>query len=274
MNQLRKLSPADPSADRGDAPVAAATDELSQLSAEADGLLRKLVRLRDSLNAIRDAAQNVAASEQLVATNQELVRAALHAGAVAETAVSRLGDLARSSQHDALTGLPNRTLMIDRVTHAIAAAKRRDTRVGVLFIDLDNFKQVNDSLGHAAGDAVLKLAARRLRGSLRKSDTVSRHGGEEFLVLLPEIASAVDAADVAGKLLAALSAPASIAGQRLDLSASVGVAIYPEDGEDASVLIERADAAMYRAKHRGPGRFEFFAEKRSMQKPGSRADVS
>jgi len=268
MNQLRKLSPADPPADRVDAPAATATDELSQLSAEADGLLRKLVRLRDNLTAIRDAAQTVTASEQLVATNQELVRAALHAGAVAETAVSQLSDLARRSQHDALTGLPNRTLMLDRVAHAIAAAKRRETRVGVLFIDLDNFKQVNDSLGHAAGDAVLKLAARRLRGSLRKSDTVSRHGGEEFLVLLPEIASGADAADVAGKLLAALSAPARVAGQRLDLSASIGVAVYPEDGEDATVLIDRADAAMYRAKHRGPGRCEFYAAKRSLQARG------
>ena len=117
--------------------------------------------------------------------NEQLALVALHAESVAETAVSELGELARSGQRDPLTGLPNRLLMLDRLENAIATARRHETRIAVLFIDLDNFKRINDTLGHAIGDEALKLAARRLQSAVRDSDTVSRHGGEEFLVLLP-----------------------------------------------------------------------------------------
>ena len=244
--------------------LASTTSKLRELSEEADGLLTKLTRLRQNLADIRRETHNMQATTPLVEANKQLVLAALHAETVAETAVSELGELARSSQRDPLTNIPNRLLMLDRLESAIAAARRRDTRIGVMFIDLDAFKLINDTLGHAAGDEVLQLVARRLQSAVRDSDTVSRHGGEEFLVLLPEISQAADAAGIARKLLAALAAPAKVAGHRLHLSASVGITVYPEDGEDAQTLISRADAAMYRAKRAGPGRYEFYAEKMSV----------
>jgi len=244
--------------------VAAATRRLRQLSEEADGLLTKLTRLRQNLADIRRESNDIKTTTPLVEANEQLVLAALHAETVAETAVSKLGELARSSQRDPLTNMPNRALMLDRLENAIATARRHDTRIGVLFLDIDNFKMVNDTWGHTIGDQVLQLVARRLQSAVRDSDTVSRHGGEEFLVLLPEIANAADAALIAEKLLAALAAPSRVGDHHMTITASVGITIYPEDGEDAQTLITRADAAMYRAKRSGPGRYEFYAEKLSM----------
>lgn len=142
--------------------------------------------------------------------NEQLVLAALHAETIAEEAVSHLDKLARSSQHDALTDTPNRALMLDRLENAIALARRHRTRIAVLFLDLDEFKQINDTLGHAAGDAVVQLVARRLESVVRHSDTVSRHGGDEFLVLMAEISQPSDAALISEKILAALAAPSRI----------------------------------------------------------------
>ena len=249
--------------ERGNGDESAAR-KLSQLSQETDGLLTRLVRLRQNLVEIRQAMDGAKAQSAMAETNEQLVLAALHAESVAETAVSELGELARLGQRDPLTNLPNRLLMLDRLESAIAAARRRETRIAVLFIDLDHFKRINDTLGHAIGDEALKLVARRLQSAVRDSDTVSRHGGEEFLVLLPDISQAADAVSIAQKLLAALAAPARAGEHRLHLSASVGITIYPEDAEDAQTLISRADAAMYRSKRRGPGGFEFYAQKHSM----------
>ena len=238
--------------------------KLAQLSEETDGLLTRLVRLRQNLVEIRETMNDAKAQSALAEANEQLVLAALHAESVAETAVSELGELARSGQRDPLTNLPNRVLMLDRLESAIATARRRETRIAVLFIDLDNFKHINDTFGHAAGDEALKLASRRLQSAVRDSDTVSRHGGEEFLVLLPDISQAADAASIAQKLLDALAAPARAGVHRLHLSASVGITIYPEDAEDAQTLIDRADAAMYQSKRRGPGGFGFYAQKLSL----------
>ena len=249
--------------ERGNGDESAAR-KLSQLSQETDGLLTRLVRLRQNLVEIRQAMDGAKAQSALAETNEQLVLAALHAESVAETAVSELGELARLGQRDPLTNLPNRLLMLDRLESAIATARRRETRIAVLFIDLDHFKRINDTLGHAIGDEALKLTARRLQSAVRDSDTVSRHGGEEFLVLLPDISQAADAVSIAQKLLAALAAPARAGEHRLHLSASVGITIYPEDAEDAQTLISRADAAMYRSKRRGAGGFEFYAQKLSM----------
>ena len=249
--------------ERGNGDESAAR-KLSQLSQETDGLLTRLVRLRQNLVEIRQAMDGAKAQSALAETNEQLVLAALHAESVAETAVSELGELARLGQRDPLTNLPNRLLMLDRLESAIATARRRETRIAVLFIDLDHFKRINDTLGHAIGDEALKLTARRLQSAVRDSDTVSRHGGEEFLVLLPDISQAADAVSIAQKLLAALAAPARAGEHRLHLSASIGITIYPEDAEDAQTLISRADAAMYRSKRRGPGGFEFYAQKHSM----------
>ena len=249
--------------ERGNGDESAAR-KLSQLSQETDGLLTRLVRLRQNLVEIRQAMDGAKAQSALAETNEQLVLAALHAESVAETAVSELGELARLGQRDPLTNLPNRLLMLDRLESAIATARRRETRIAVLFIDLDHFKRINDTLGHAIGDEALKLTARRLQSAVRDSDTVSRHGGEEFLVLLPDISQAADAVSIARPLLAALAAPARAGEHRLHLSASIGITIYPEDAEDAQTLISRADAAMYRSKRRGAGGFEFYAQKLSM----------
>jgi diguanylate cyclase (GGDEF)-like protein len=245
--------------------------KLSQLSQETDGLLTRLVRLRQNLVEIRQVIHDAKAQSTLAEASEQLALAALHAESVAETAVSELGELARSGQRDPLTNLPNRMLMLDRLENAIATARRHETRIAVLFIDLDNFKRINDTLGHGIGDEALKLAARRLQSAVRDSDTVSRHGGEEFLVLLPDISQAADAASIAQKLLAALAAPARAGEHRLQISASVGITIYPEDAEDAQALISRADAAMYRSKRRGPGGFEFYAQKLSLTRRANQA---
>jgi diguanylate cyclase (GGDEF)-like protein len=142
--------------------------------------------------------------------------------------------------------------MLDRLQSAIVRAQRSSARVGLLFLDLDGFKQINDTLGHAVGDQVLRLAAERLASVVRESDSVSRYGGDEFVVLLAEISSAADAAPIARKILDALAAPAVIGPHPISLQASIGIAIYPDDGADAVTLIRHADAAMYRIKRQGP----------------------
>ncbi|MDX6211146.1 MAG: hypothetical protein QOF82_233 [Frankiales bacterium] len=150
--------------------------------------------------------------------------------------------------HDGLTGLPNRTLLADRLEQALAAAHRDASNVGLLLLDLDGFKDVNDSLGHHAGDLLLRQVSERLCAALRSSDTVARLGGDEFAVCLPDLHSAVEASSVAGKLLACLEEPFDLAEMAVSLSASIGVAFSGEHGHEPSVLLQRADIAMYRAK--------------------------
>ena len=155
------------------------------------------------------------------------------------------------AQHDALTGLPNRLLLADRLDRGIAAAHRNVTSLAVLFIDVNRFKYINDSFGHAVGDRVLQSIARRLEAGVRKSDSVCRLGGDEFVVLLSEVACAADVAFSADKLLAALAAPHRIAGQDLYVTASVGIAVYPAHGADTESLVNEADFALLRAKALG-----------------------
>jgi len=194
---------------------------------------------------------------QLVEANEQLVLAAIRAQAAAQDAASRFDELNAIGQHDALTGLPNRSLMLDRLTTALAVARRHGTRAAVMFIDLDEFKPVNDRLGHAVGDEVLQVASQRLRSALRDSDTVSRFGGDEFLVLLTDLKHPDDATYIAGKILLALAADGRVHERELTLAASVGIALYPEDGYDAATLIARADKAMYQAKREGGARHRF-----------------
>jgi len=153
--------------------------------------------------------------------------------------------------HDALTGLPNRRLLQDRVGVAMAQAHRRGNRLGVLFLDLDDFKDVNDSLGHQAGDELLKAVAERLNGAMRRDDTVARIGGDEFVVLLTPIADATQAALVGQKILVLLEAPVRVGERELFVNGSIGVSVYPEDGTDFDSLLKNADAALYRAKDGG-----------------------
>jgi diguanylate cyclase (GGDEF)-like protein len=168
------------------------------------------------------------------------------------------GELRRLAYTDRLTGLPNRALFHDRLERALAMAKRRDAPVAILFLDLDRFKNINDSLGHEIGDQVLVAVAQRLRRCLRAEDTLARLGGDEFAILLPEIADRRDTHLVTDKCLAALSAPEVIGGHELTVNASIGVAVFPQDGADVQHLLRSADAAMYRAKARGGGRAETF----------------
>jgi diguanylate cyclase (GGDEF)-like protein/PAS domain S-box-containing protein len=163
-----------------------------------------------------------------------------------------------SAQHDVVTNLPNRVLLNDRIAQSISLARRQKTNLAILFIDLDRFKYINDSLGHAVGDQLLQSVSQRLLANVRGSDTVSRQGGDEFVILLSEITHPEDAATSAGKVLSALSAPHSIGGQDLHIDGSIGISIYPGDGEDAEVLIKNADTAMYHAKEKGRNNFQFF----------------
>jgi len=168
--------------------------------------------------------------------------------------------MAHLAQHDFLTDLPNRVLFSDRVANAIALARRHGKQRAVLFLDLDRFKHINDSLGHGVGDKLLQSVAQRLVACLRGSDTVSRQGGDEFVVLLSEIEHAQDAALSAEKMLLALAAPHTIAEKELHITASIGISIYPDDGQDAETLIRCADAAMYHAKDKGRNNYQFFTE--------------
>ncbi|MEX5746686.1 EAL domain-containing protein [Massilia sp. X63] len=166
--------------------------------------------------------------------------------------------LLRMANHDALTGLPNRVLMQDRLGQAIMHAHRGGRQVAVMFIDLDRFKHVNDSLGHDAGDALIVEIARRLSGSLRESDTVARQGGDEFVVVLPDLASQDDAAKVARKLLDNLFQPMLLCGHEVFPSGSIGIAMYPRDGEDSATLLKNADSAMYGSKGQGGNHYSFY----------------
>jgi diguanylate cyclase len=192
---------------------------------------------------------------QLREANAQLLRAALEAASLTKLAVREYAALARTSSRDALTHTPDRALMQDRLEQAVSLARRRGNRIAVFFIDLDDFKQINDTLGHAAGDEALRLVARRLEAVVRDSDTVSRHGGDEFLVLLTDVGQPSDATAVAASVLAALAEPAQVSGHAIVLSASLGVAIFPDDGDDVDSLVARADAAMYQAKYAGGQRF-------------------
>jgi diguanylate cyclase (GGDEF)-like protein/PAS domain S-box-containing protein len=163
-----------------------------------------------------------------------------------------------AAEHDFLTGLPNRMLLNDRITQAIALAPRHLKHVAVLFLDLDGFKYINDSLGHPVGDKLLQSIAERLADCVRASDTVSRQGGDEFVVLLSEVSHSEDAAISARRILQAVARPHSIDMHDLHITTSIGVSVYPDDGVDADTLIKNADTAMYQAKENGRQSFQFF----------------
>jgi diguanylate cyclase (GGDEF)-like protein/PAS domain S-box-containing protein len=162
------------------------------------------------------------------------------------------------AQHDSLTDLPNRLLFNDRLVQAMAIAQRSSTRLGVLYLDIDRFKTINDSLGHAIGDCLLQSVAQRLRGCVRQADTVSRQGGDEFVILLSQLSHAEDAAISAEKVLAALAVPHRIEEHTLYITVSIGVVTFPDDGMDAEGLLKNADFAMYQAKESGRNCYQFF----------------
>ncbi|HVY62961.1 MAG TPA: EAL domain-containing protein, partial [Planctomycetota bacterium] len=173
---------------------------------------------------------------------------------------AQMAALERQATHDALTGLPNRALLQDRLGVAIAAARRSRRPLALLLMDLDRFKEINDTLGHATGDTVLRQVGPRVRRAIRESDTVARLGGDEFAVLLPDVGDATSALSVARGILSRVAEPILLEGQVLQPGASIGIALYPDHGDDADALLKRADVAMYLAKRAGAGVAVYAAE--------------
>jgi len=164
------------------------------------------------------------------------------------------------AHHDPLTQLPNRLFFLDRLGHALELARREERKIAVLFIDLDRFKNVNDTLGHATGDKLLQAVAQRIKGLVREEDTLGRLGGDEFVLLLEQLYDSAEAATVAQKVLRAFDKPFSVDGHELFLSASIGISLFPGDGENGATLVRNADTAMYRAKEQGRNNYQFYTQ--------------
>lgn len=169
-------------------------------------------------------------------------------------------EIRKLAHFDKITGLPNRTLFFDRLAHAVAQAKRHRSKLALLFLDLDGFKNANDSFGHDTGDKLLQEVAQRLRHNTREADTVARMGGDEFIVILGRINVAEDAAIVAQKLIRSLSVPMDIEGNTCRIGCSIGISVYPDDGEDQENLIKQADYAMYLAKNNGGNAYQLYTD--------------
>ncbi|MEO8598978.1 MAG: EAL domain-containing protein [bacterium] len=232
--------------------------------------------VREGVADVREGAaasreKEIGTSESILATSEDrmlmlqeanahLVIATIEAHKQAEQiAIAKL-KLDHVAHHDTLTGLPNRLLLQDRLSQAIELAHRQTEQLAVMFMDLDRFKYINDSLGHAVGDQLLQSVAKRLVDCVRHSDTVSRQGGDEFVLLLPVIERPEDAARSARKILAAMALPHRIDSHDLYISVSIGISIYPDDGLDAETLIKNADIAMYCAKENGRDNYKFFEQ--------------
>lgn len=247
-----------------------AAEDLSLVNAELkDGMestnpMESMEKVLLQSEAIEEKVQE--AADKLADVNADLkdeVRAR-HILEFKLVAVKEREEAARhDAVHDPLTGLPNRVLFNDRLEHGLAQAQRHGWSLAVMFIDLDDFKKINDTHGHAAGDSVLQAVAARLSASVRDDDTVSRYGGDEFLFLFTEVKDKQDLSTVAKKILESIQAPCAVTVDGVDLhasvSASVGIAVFPKDGITADALIQSADKAMYRAKE-SKNRFSFAQE--------------
>jgi diguanylate cyclase (GGDEF)-like protein len=196
--------------------------------------------------------------DKLREANEHLVISTVKAQIMTEEVQKTKDQMEHMVHHDCLTDLPNRVLLMERLMQALALAKRHVTKLAVLFIDLDRFKTINDSLGHAIGDALLQSVAQRLSASIRSSDTVSRQGGDEFVVLLSEVTDDNAVSAFTDKIIKSVSAPYTLAEQTLHIGVTIGISVYPDDGEDAETLIRNADVAMYHAKNSGRNRYHFF----------------
>ncbi|HWI77760.1 MAG TPA: diguanylate cyclase, partial [Ramlibacter sp.] len=248
-------SPPDPQPSEGSQPdrlLAGLQQQIAEAKARLEQVREQLAVAQNELGDTRSA--------RLVEANERLVLATLAAQRAAQASAVALQEVAQAAALDPLTELPNRVLLRARLALAVSRARQDGGCVALLVLDLTDFKQINDTLGHAVGDKVLRIAARCLAASVRESDTVSRHGSDEFLILLPDVPGTTEALDLAAELVAALGAPVLLDDHVLRLSAAVGISVYPDDGEDADSLVDRAIAAMYRAKWRGLASFAFRGE--------------
>jgi diguanylate cyclase (GGDEF)-like protein len=198
------------------------------------------------------------AKVQLREANERLVVAAIQAQTMTEAAETATAKMAFMAKHDFLTGLPNRLLLTDRLAQAISLARRHGKRVALMFLDLDHFKHVNDSLGHGVGDELLQSVSKRLQECVRNSDTIGRLGGDEFVVLLSEIESPQDASISAEKLIESMVAPHIIGDHRVHITLSIGISLYPDDARDVETVLRNADTAMYHAKRNGRNIYQSF----------------
>jgi diguanylate cyclase (GGDEF)-like protein len=217
------------------------------------GALRTAVGTESVLDVVRAGGRRPWTDRDL-----QVARTLAEVAATAVEKVRLFEEIKRQTLYDALTGLPNQVLFEDRVTHAIAQAGRGNSQGAIAYLDLDNFKRINDSLGHAAGNQVLEAAGQRLAQATRASDTVARMSGDEFVLLLPSVRSPEDAAGVGQKLVDAFREPFHVAGQRVFCSASVGIALYPDHATQYGSLLQKSDLALYEAKIRGRGTWRLY----------------
>jgi diguanylate cyclase (GGDEF)-like protein len=238
----------------GDRPITVAGhDELADLGAAFNAMQNKVHSREQALRAAHDELES-----RVESRTHELNEA--NAQLLCEIDERRRAEerLAHQAQYDSLTDLPNRMLALDRLSQAILAAQRSDSRVVLIFLDLDDFKKVNDSLGHAAGDALLLQAAKRVRGAVRAEDTVARHGGDEFLIILGGLHAAEDAEAIADKIVRAFAPSFDVGESEVVVTPSMGLAVYPDDGDSPSTLLRNADLAMYDAKDAGRNTYRYF----------------
>jgi len=228
-------------------------DELGNLITDFNTMLDE-IQSRD--NELRD--NRLKLEERVARRTRELEIANEQLELSKEKAESVASRMEYHAHHDALTGLPNRVLLNDRITSELAHARRQQTNAALLFLDLDRFKIINDSLGHAVGDQLLRVISRRLNNCVRDEDTVARLGGDEFMILLPRISGSADAGRIAKKIIECLVDPISCNGHELHITTSIGISIYPYDGADAETLIKHADISMYRAKELGRNKAVYY----------------
>jgi diguanylate cyclase (GGDEF)-like protein len=198
-------------------------------------------------------------NRQLVQANENLVIASIKCQTIAENLEKSSVKMTHLANHDFLTELPNRMQLYDRIGQAILMAKRDNTKLAILFMDLDKFKAVNDSYGHEIGDELLRSVAARLKKAIRNSDTASRQGGDEFILLLSKVGNEDSLRRTIKKIQHSISAPYLIAEKNIHIGSAIGVSVFPEHGEDTQTLIRCTDAAMYHAKQRGPNQHEIFS---------------
>ncbi len=229
------------------------SDELGSLIIDFNTMLDE-IRARDEK--LRTHQEELEA--RVAQRTHQLERANLELASSKEQAESVAKRMQFHAHHDALTGLPNRVLLNDRIKTELTHARREQSILALLFLDLDRFKIINDSLGHATGDQLLRIISRRIKDSVREGDTVARLGGDEFMVLLPRITSASDAGRISNKIIDTLSEPVSCNGHDLHITTSVGISIYPFDGTDSETLVRNADISMYRAKELGRNKAVYY----------------